>query len=128
MKRIGSFVVVVGLLATACSDDPTGVAQPNIRFSITAPTQVATKTVIDVEARITEVTRVQVPLVVIFEKANVNEPFFEVGRFILTGDQRLAVARVPVLMDPRIRITVRESGPAELSVSQTVQVDVLDFP
>jgi hypothetical protein len=31
-------------------------------------------------------------------------------------------------LDPRVRVTVRESSPAELSVSKTIEIDVLDFP
>jgi len=42
--------------------------------------------------------------------------------------ERVAVVRVPVLSYPRIRITVRESSPAEFTVSKTIQINVIDFP
>lgn len=120
-------VAVSGL--AACSDDgPSGPGSPSIDFAVTAPIEVASKAVIDVNVEIVRASGVQYPLVVVFEKANTGEPFFEVGSFFLQSGDRIAVARVPVLLDPRVRVTVRESSPAELSVSKTIAIDVLDFP
>jgi hypothetical protein len=127
MKRT-SMLWIAALAAAACSDGPVGVGDPAISFTVNAPTEVDTKSVIDVEAQITTAARVQTPLTVVFEKANAGEPFFQVASYILQDRERIAIAKIPVLADPRIRITVRESSPAEFTVSKTIQVDVVDFP
>ncbi len=119
---------LAALVTAACNGGPAGPGEPQIDFTVTAPTTVNTKRVVDVEARITSAQGVQFPLMVVFEKANVGEPFFQVASYQLQGNQRTAVAGIPVLSDPRIRVTVRESSAAEISVSKTIQVDVLDFP
>lgn len=127
-------VALAGLcaLVVACGDDdggPAGLQAPGIDFVIVAPTELPTKATVDVEIQITEARAVQFPLAVEVDKANVGEEFIRVGGFImLDEDDRRFVARVPVLMDPRIRVTVSESGVRALSVSKTIAIDVLDFP
>ncbi len=126
--KLQSTLWIAALAATACSDGPAGLPDPDISFTVTAPTEVNSKSVVDVETRITSASRVQHPLVVVFEKANAGESFFQVASYILQESERVAVARIPVLSDPRIRITVRESSPAEFTVSKTIQINVVDFP
>lgn len=129
MKRTWWSVLIAALSVVACSGDgPAGPASPGIDFAVTAPSEIASKTVVDINVQIVRATGVQYPLVVVFEKANVGEPFFEVASYLLQSGDRIAVARVPIFLDPRVRITVRESSPAELSVSKTIAIDVLDFP
>lgn len=129
MKGTWLFVVLAALTAAACSDDgPAGPSSPSISFAITAPTEIPTKGVVDVSVRILTASRVTYPLVVVFEKQNVGEEWFEAGRFILQSGSQLATARVPVLYDPRVRVTVSESSATEFSVSKTIAIDVIDFP
>ena len=128
MNRRGLFVSMAALIAAACSDGVAGPSGPRISFTVAAPAQVEAKAVVDVEVRITEASRVERPLVVSFEKANAGEPFFGVASFILREGEHVAVARIPVLLDPRVRVTVRESSPAEFTVSKTIAIDVVDFP
>ena len=122
-------VAMAALVGASCSDGGlAGPAGPRISFTVEAPAQVEAKAVVDVEVRITEASRVTRPLVVSFEKANAGEEFFGVASFILRDDERVAVARIPVLLDPRVRVTVRESSPAEFTVSKTIAIDVVAFP
>jgi hypothetical protein len=121
-------VAMAALVAASCSDGIVGPAGPRISFTVEAPAQVEAKAVVDVEVRITDTFGVTRPLVVSFEKANAGEAFFGVASFILRDDERVAVARIPVLLDPRVRVTVRESSPAEFTVSKTIAIDVVAFP
>ena len=121
-------LLLLSLAALACSDGLAGPDSQQIAFTVTAPTEASGKAVIDVEARVIVAQRVQLPFTVVFEKANAGEPYFQVASLTLQGSERLAVARVPVLKDPMIRVTVRESSPAQFSVSKTIQVDVADYP
>jgi len=122
------FLPLAALAALACSNGPAGPGEPQISFTVTAPTEVSSKAVVDVETNVIVARGVQFPLTVTFEKANAGESFLEVGSYVLGEGERIAVARIPVLLDPEIRVTVRESSAARFSVSKTIQIDVVDFP
>jgi hypothetical protein len=114
----------------ACSDDgPLGSGREVFDFTVVAPNQIATKMVVEIEARIVDVDAAVYPMTFVFEKANAGEDFLGAGQVVLTApSQRSARLSIPVLKDPRIRVTARESSVREVTVSKTVRIDVLDFP
>lgn len=115
--------------AVACSADGPFAALRTFDFDLVAPEQIPNKRVVTIEARITRLGRAQYPLTVAFEKANVGEDFYGSGEVTLRSPgERVAQMRIPILADPMIRVTVRESSDAGLSVSKTVRIDVLNFP
>lgn len=123
------FLTAATAVAIACGDGfLSGPDGPALTFSVIAPTQVEKKAVIDVETRVTRARNVEFPLIVVYEVAYVGDPLREVSRFFLFGDQRVAVARIPVRLDATIRITVMESGEGALSEVKTIEVDVANSP
>ena len=130
MRRSKFAWIAAAVAFAACSDDgPSGLGRKTLDFEIEAPQQIPTKSVVTVEARITDIDAARYPLIFVFEKANVGEPFVAVAQITLArSGQRIASAAIPVVMDPRIRVTVRESSESETTVSKTVFIDVLDFP
>jgi hypothetical protein len=118
----------LALAALACSDDgPLAPGREGFDFTVIAPRQIPSKTVVNVEVRVLA-ARVEYPLVVQFEKAFVDGPFHDAGLYFLYQGDRGAVARVPVRLDMRIRVTVRESSPDGVAVSKTIAIDVADSP
>ena len=130
MRRSSFAWFAVAIAIAACSDDgPSGLGGRSLDFEIDAPQQIPTKTVLAIEARITDIDAARYPLTVTFEKANAGQEFTGVGEVTLTrSGQRAATVSIPILMDPRIRVTIRESSPSATTVSKTVFIDVLDFP
>ena len=121
----------IALGAAACSDDgPAGPGEPRLAFDITAPRVIeADKALVEVLVTISQSARVVYPLRVRFEKANVGQPFILEGeRVLANSSETRTTLRIPVTQDPRIRVTVTESGTTGLSVSKTIQIDVLEFP
>jgi hypothetical protein len=129
MRRIFTGLMLAAA-ALACSDGgPVTPARTVFDFTIEAPRQIATKTVVEIEARIVDVDAAVYPMTFVFEKANAGQEFVAVGEVVLRGPgERVARVAIPILMDPRIRVTARESSLREVTVSKTVQIDVLDFP
>lgn len=122
-------VLIAAWGVAACSDDgPAGLGDPGIDFAVTAPSEIASKAVVHIDVEILRASGVQYPLVVMFEKAYTGQPFLEVGSYFLQDDERFVVAPVPVGIDVRIRVTAKDSSPAELAVSKTIAIDVLDDP
>ena len=130
MRRHGFVLVAAAALAAVgCSESPTGPSGVGLDFQIFAPATLPTKAVVDVETRIAGSERIEYPLLVTYEKANVGESFVVVGTQTIADARTRSVAmRVPLFEDPRIRVTVTEASSRAVSVSKTVQVDVLDFP
>ena len=113
----------------SCSDDgPSGPGETGIDFAIQAPDAVESKAIVDIVVTITRATRVEFPLRVELEKANLGEGFFGEGSFSLSEGERVASFIAVPGRDPRFRVTVTESGDLPISVSKTIFVDVLDFP
>ncbi|MFN2420680.1 MAG: hypothetical protein ABR527_04795 [Gemmatimonadota bacterium] len=113
----------------ACSDGPLASEREVFDFTVVAPNQIENKKVVAIEARIVDIDEAVYPLTFVFEKANVGEEFLGEGQVVLTSrSQRVARLSIPILKDPRIRVTARESSVREVTVSKTVRIDVLDFP
>lgn len=113
----------------SCSDDgPSGPGGTGLDFAIQAPEAVESKARVDIVVTITRATRIEFPLRVELEKANLGEPFLSQGAFSLNEGQRMASFVAIPGRDPRFRVTVTESGELPISVSKTIFVDVLDFP
>ncbi|HKY60643.1 MAG TPA: hypothetical protein VJP59_06480 [Gemmatimonadota bacterium] len=113
----------------SCSDDgPSVLAGTDLDFVIQAPQAVESKANVDIVVTITRAERVEFPLRVVLEKANLGEDFFGQGALTLNEDQRVASFVAVPGRDPRFRVTVSESGELPTSVSKTIFVDVLDFP
>lgn len=129
MRATFGLVVLGVLFSAACSSDPTSPSGPGIDFNLSAPTELPTKSKIDVVITITRARGVVFPLQVEIEKKNVGQSFKREGLFQLFDENDRQV-RMPVTfrMDPLVRVTVTDSGTPALSVTKTVAVDVLDFP
>lgn len=128
--RARLFVLPLAAVVLACSDDASPLAAGSrIEFEILAPAELPAKGVVDVETRILLAQGVIYPLEITYEKANVGGPFLVEGvQTIESAATSRVTLRVPVFMDPQIRVTVRESSAQRLTVSKTVRVDVLEFP
>jgi hypothetical protein len=122
-------IALVG--AAACDEDgTTAPAEKALDFTIAAPSAVPAKQIIELEARVTQAVLVNYPLTVTFEEANLDESFAVVATLLLQKPED-TIARIneEAARDPRYRVTISEAGQADpMSVSKTVQVDVLDFP
>jgi hypothetical protein len=125
---------MLALLAggAGCSDDggPASVEEKQLVFTISAPSTIPTKQVVDLEARVTRATLVDYPLTVTFEEANQDQAFALVATVLLRNPED-TIASIPedAARDPVYRVTICEAGQAaRLCVERTVQVDVLDFP
>lgn len=113
----------------SCSDDgPSGPGETGLDFAIQAPQEVDSKATVDIVVTITRANRVEFPLHVELEKANLGEAFFGQGAFSLNEGELVASFVAVPGRDPRFRVTVTESGELPVSVSKTIFVDVLDFP
>jgi hypothetical protein len=127
-----SLAAIVLTASVACSGEsgPVGPAEKALAFTLAAPTSVPTKQVVEIEVRVTEARLVNYPLTVTFEEANLNEPYAVVASVLLQKpEDTLARIAEEAARDPLYRVTITEAGGAAvLSVSRTVQVDVLDFP
>lgn len=127
MRTAWTCMALAAVAACNGEDYPTGFqATPEIHFHLVAPATLPTKAVVEIETVITAARFVRYPLTVVYEKANAGEPFFEVGTLAIQGPDGLRAAMgVPILMDPRIRVTVSDgTGYAE---SRIIEIDVLDF-
>jgi hypothetical protein len=130
MKPTTVCLVIASLLVAGCTDDDSPF-EPGavIDFEIIVPAVLQAKGLVDVETHILLARGVEYPLEVTFEKANTGAPFFVEGTQTIQSSATSRVSiRIPLLEDPRIRVTVRESSAQGLTVSKSVQVDVLDFP
>jgi hypothetical protein len=127
-----ALAAIVLMASIACSDEsgPAGPAEKALEFTLSAPSSVPTKQVIEIEVRVTQAALVNYPLAVTFEEANLNEPYAVIASVLLQKPEDV-LARISeeAARDPLYRVTITEAGGAAvLSVSRTVQVDVLDFP
>jgi hypothetical protein len=131
MRSFWKHLLLVGgwVALVSCGDDgPSGPGETGIDFAIQAPQAVDSKAMVDIVVTITRANRVEFPLRVELEKANLGEAFFGQGAFSLSEGQRVASFVAVPGRDPRFRVTVTESGEVPISVSKTIFVDVLDFP
>jgi hypothetical protein len=129
MKATIGLAVLGMLFLAACGSDSTGPSGPGIDFNLSAPTELPTKSKIDIVVTITRARGVVFPLEVEIEKKNVGQSFKREGFFRLVDESDRQVAMpVTFRMDPLVRVTVTDSGAPALSVTKTVAVDVLDFP
>lgn len=133
MKHARRTLATIALAsAVACNGGggPAAPAQKALAFTLAAPSSVPTKQVIEIEVRVTEARLVNYPLTVTFEEANLNEPYAVIASVLLQKpEDTLARIAEEAARDPLYRVTITEAGGAAvLSVSRTVQVDVLDFP
>jgi hypothetical protein len=125
---------MLALLAAVagCSDDggPAGLEEKELVFTLTAPSTIPTKQVVDLQARVTRATLVDYPLTVRFEEANQDQTFASVATVLLRKpEDTIAAISEDAARDPLYRVTICEAGQAaRLCVERTVQVDVLDFP
>ena len=130
--RRRSLAAIALASAFACSGGggPTGPAQKALAFTLTAPISVPTKQVVEIEVHVTEARLVNYPLTVTFEEANLNQPYAVVASVLLRKpEDTFARINEEAARDPLYRVTITEAGGAAvLSVSRSVQVDVLDFP
>jgi hypothetical protein len=129
-SRALAAIVLVSAVACSGGGGPAAPAQKALAFTLAAPTSVPTKQVVEIEVRVTEARLVNYPLTVTFEEANLNEPYAVVASVLLQKpEDTLARIAEEAARDPLYRVTITEAGGAAvLSVSRTVQVDVLDFP
>lgn len=128
-----SLRLMVGATAAwiGCADGvgPAGIdGPPLLDFTIQAPTEIETKSAIDIQVTITRARGVEFPLEVRLEKANRGETFLLEGMRQLDGGDRVVSFRAVPRRDPDFRITVTESSARALSVQRTFSVEVLDFP
>lgn len=133
MKHARRTLATIALtVAAACSGEsgPTGPPEKALAFTLAAPSSVPTKQVVEIEVRVTRAALVNYPLTVTFEEANLNEPYALVAAVQLQKpEDTLVRISEEAARDPLYRVTITEAGGAAvLSVSRTVQVDVLDFP
>ncbi|MGH7543242.1 MAG: hypothetical protein ACREK7_04820 [Gemmatimonadota bacterium] len=132
MRALSLLLMVGGTAAwIGCADDdgPAGVdGPPLLDFAIQAPTEIETKSRIDIRITITHARGVEFPLEVRLEKANRGEAFFVEGMRQLDDGARVVAFRAVPGRDPDFRITVTESSARALSVQRTFSVEVLDFP
>jgi len=128
----GTLVAIALTVAVACSGEggPAGPPEKALAFTVAAPSSVPTKQVVEIEVRVTRATLVNYPLTVTFEEANLNEPYALVAAVQLQKpEDTLVRISEEAARDPLYRVTITEAGGAAvLSVTRTVQVDVLDFP
>ncbi len=122
----------LGLIAPGCGGSGGGpvepVLPPALGFTILAPREIDTKKLVEIGVRVDVAQSVLYPLQVTMEKANVNQAFFLDGALsLLSPDQREVTFRVPIAMDPQLRITVSEADPEGFRVSKAIKIDVLDF-
>ncbi|HJU85999.1 MAG TPA: hypothetical protein VJ788_01350 [Gemmatimonadota bacterium] len=126
------WMLVLAVGAAACSDDggPAGLEEKELAFTVSAPSTIPTKQVVDLQAQVTRATRVDYPLTVTFEEANQNQTFAPVATLLLRKpEDTIAAISEDAARDPLYRVTICEAGQAaRLCVERTVQVDVLDFP
>jgi hypothetical protein len=131
-RALGALLIVVLMAGAACEDEngTTGPAEKELDFTLSAPSSVPTKQQIEIEVHITRASLVNYPLTVTFEEANVDQPYAVVATVLLQKpEDTLARISEEAARDPLYRVTVSEAGQAAvLSVSKTLQVDVLDFP
>jgi len=134
MKARMANAVVAAMLAVtggACSDDgnPVEVVRGGgIDFAIDAQTRLISKSVVEVTARLTRIDPEAFPLRFTFEKANVGEPFVLASERVVTGLEETPVSvRLAARKDPRVRVTVAEMRPDGLSLTKSIQIDVLSF-
>ena len=129
-RRSLAAIALASVVACNGEGGPAGPAQKALAFTLAAPTSVPTKQVVEIEVRVTEARLVNYPLTVTFEEANLNEPYTVVASMLLQKpEDTLARINEEAARDPLYRVTITEAGGAAvLSVSRTVQVDVLDFP
>lgn len=133
MKHARRTLAAIALtVAAACSGEsgPAGPPEKALAFTVAAPSSVPTKQVVEIEVRVTRAALVNYPLTVTFEEANLNEPYALVAAVQLQKpEDTLVRISEEAARDPLYRVTITEAGGAAvLSVSRTVQVDVLDFP
>lgn len=133
MTRSPSLWVLALLAGVAgCSDDGglAGLQVKELSFTISAPSTVPTKQVVDLAARVTRATLVDYPLTVKFEEAIQGQTFAHLATVLLQEpEDAIASIREDAARDPVYRVTICEAGEAaRLCVERTVQVDVLDFP
>jgi hypothetical protein len=131
MKRgLAIWIAMAFVGMAACEDDgTTGPAQKTLEFTLSAPSSVPTKQVVELEARVTQAVLVNYPLTVTFEEANADDTFALVSTVqLLKPEDTVAAINEEAARDPLYRVTVSEAGGAPLRVSKTAQIDVLDFP
>lgn len=133
MKRPLWFVLGIALVATGACDDTggsTGPAEKALDFSLSAPSEIPTKGLVDLEARVTAAVLVNYPLTVTFEEANEDQGYAVIGTVLLQKpEDTVARSHEDAARDPLYRVTICEAGQAaRLCVSRTARVDVLDFP
>lgn len=134
MKRAAGLALAAGVVlgVVGCNDEggSTGPADKELDFTLAAPSDVPSKQVVTIEARVTRATLVDYPLTVVFEEANMDEPYAVVATLQLSKPED-TIARIneEAARDPLYRVTICEAGAgAKLCTSHTAQVDVLDFP
>lgn len=130
MLAQGPFVLL-GLTLLACSAGagPSGPPPPaSLGFTVLSPAEIDTKKLVEIVVRLDVAHSLAYPLRVTVEKANAGQDFFEVGQLAFqSSEQRTLTFRIPIAMDPTLRVTIAESEPAGISVTRTVAIDVLDF-
>lgn len=130
MRALPILLMLAAATWIGCADDgPVGAdGPPVLDFAIQAPTEIETKSMIDIQVTITRAREVEFPLQVRLEKANRGESFFLEGTRRLDAEARVATFRAVPGRDPEFRVTVTESSARALSVQRTFSVEVLDFP
>lgn len=129
MKRGPAIWMAMALVGAACEEEgTTGPAEKTLDFTLSAPSSVPTKQVVQLEARVTQAVLVNYPLTVTFEEANADDTFALVTTVLLSKPED-TIARIneEAARDPLYRVTVSEAGGAPLRVSKMAQIDVLDF-
>lgn len=129
MTGIWMAAVLAGIAACADEDGTTGPAEKALEFSLSVPSSVETKQIIEIEIRITQAALVNYPLTVTIEEANADQSFAVVATVLLQKPED-TIARITeeAARDPLYRVTICEAGQAALCVARTAQIDVLDFP
>lgn len=130
MRALPILLMLAAATWIGCADDgPVGAdGPPVLDFAIQAPTEIETKSMIEIHVSITRARNVEYPLTVRLEKANRGDPFFVEGMHRLEAGARSVAFRAVPGRDPDFRITVTESSALALSVQRTFTVEVLDFP
>lgn len=125
-----AMAIALAGVGSACADDtPTSSLLPELDFTITAVTQIPDKGVIPVTVRLTKARFVRFPLTFVFEKENLDEPAVVSARRSIDepADGEITL-NIDVRKDPIIRVTLTEDGARGISVTKSVQIDVLTFP